>query len=275
MIFFACKESKKTERIVEIQTEENPSSEIIRKDTLFLSFSPNMTENEFKKAKNKENEKRLNNGKFQILLKDEVLDFSVYQKNKAIELHYSKFFSINELKNNYHLKLFNELFSVFSKKYDYHNHSDFNNPIKFENFTKTYLYYNLENREDTLRKSLTEYGFNKTNYAVFSDSLKTIVIGFSTKKNKMMELLNTSKRPIRNGFKNDNESKPIKREKIEYDDIEMFDFSLSIDYFLTKDFDSIKNVMATDYNKFTNSLKSEIEKSERNRKKIKKNKSEL
>lgn len=91
----------------------------------------------------------------------------------------------------------------------------------------------------------------------------------------MMELLNTSTVPIRNGFKNDNDSKPIKREKIEYDDIKMFDFSITIDYFLTKDFDSIKNIIEADYIKFVDSRKLEMQKNEKYMKKININKSEL
>lgn len=112
MIFFACKKSREKENIVEIEPKEIPSAKIIRKDTLFLSLSPNMTKTEFDKAIMNENGKRLTNGKFQISPNYQVLDFSVYQKNKAIELFYSQFFSINELNNNSHQKLFNELFLI-------------------------------------------------------------------------------------------------------------------------------------------------------------------
>lgn len=275
MIFFACQESRKPEKIIEVQPEKNKTN-VIRTDTLFLNLSPNMTEIEFDEAIMTENEKRLINGKFHLSLNYEILDFSVSQNNKSIELYYSKFFSRNELKNNSHQKLFNELISIFNKKYDYHNYADFPNHLNYDNFTKTYLYYNPEKSEDNSNlKRLTEYGFDKTNYAVFNDSLKTIVIGFSTKKNNMMELLNTSRVPIRNGFKNDNESQSIESKKTEYDDIKMFEYNITIDYFLTKDFDSIKNIIEIDYEKFMSSFKTEMEKNEKNMNKIEKNKSEL
>jgi hypothetical protein len=276
MIFFACKENRKKEIIVETEPQKQILTENIRSDSLFLSLSPNMSKNEFNEAKLIENGKRLTNGKFQISLNDQVLDFNVYQNNKAIELYYSHSFSKNELNNNSHQKLFNQLFSIFSKKYDYHNYADFSNYLTYENFTKTHLYYNPEKKEEnTPMRRLTDYGFENTNYAVFNDSLKTVVIGFSTKKNEMMEMLNTSTIPIKNGFKNDNNSQPIKSDKIKYDDIRMFDFNITINYYLTKDFDKIKKSIETEFTNFADSLKLVMQRNKKNMNIIKKNKSEL
>ncbi len=280
-ILFACQNKQKPENKTDYQTikeeikiaEKQPK--IKRTDTLFLNLSPNMTKEEFKEAIDQENGKRLKKNKFSVFIDNQIIEFDIYNYNKSITLGYSQYFSQNDLDNNIHKRLFKNIFSIYDEKYKYHNYADFPLDLNYDSFTKTYYYHNSDNdNKQSQIKDLNQYGFPQTNYAVLNNSYKAIVIGYSIKKNKMLELLNSSPVPIRNGF-DDKSNEPMQIREIKPNEIKKFKFILTINYFHLKDYDSIRNIVTTDYEKAINGFEKQLEENDKKIEKLKNNKSEL
>ncbi len=242
----SCSEAKnKKEHNATIQEEQNLSlGKIDRKDSVYLNLSPNMTNTEFENAIRNQPVSNIKDKNFQILTGLKVLNFEILKNQNAVSLkYYSEGVSKKE-KNSIPIeKYYDDLISIFRKKYERYELGDFTNESSFQYFTKEYL-KNKKN-DSLILQNLIKYDFDKNNYVIFKDSVKTIMIGHSFEHNLFSSLVKKSNGNI----------------------LEIYNHTIEIDYFLTKDFDSLKIDILTDYKKHV----LEVEKDKLLRKEIKEN----
>ncbi|AIZ42366.1 hypothetical protein [Cellulophaga baltica] len=228
IVLVSCSEAKnKKEYNATIQEEQNLSLEKIdRKDSVFLNLSPNMTNAEFENAVQNQTVSNVKDKNFQILIEQKVLNFKILKSQNAISLkYYSEGVSKDEKSTTPIEKYYDELISIFRKKYERYELGDFTNKSSFQYFTKEYL-KNKKN-DSLILQNLIKYDFDKNNYVMFKDSVKTIMIGHSFEHNLFSSLVKKSKR----------------------NNLEIYNHTIEIDYFLTKNFDSLKIDILTNYQK--------------------------
>lgn len=229
LVLASCSETKnkKEGNSSSQEVQKTSLNKIEHKDSVFLNLSPKMTNDEFENALNQQPELNLKDKKFQIIIGEQTLNFRIIKNQNAISLKYYSKNLLRVEKNTVPIKkYYNNLISIFKKKYKPYEIHNFRNKSNFEHFTKEYL--KNKNNDSLLLQNLVKYNFDKVNYSMFRDSVKTIMIGHSFEHNFFSSLVNKSK---------GNNS-------------EIFNHTIQIDYFLTKGFDSIERDILLDYNKY-------------------------
>lgn len=282
--------------LLSCNNKESTKENVNNKQTIpiFLSLSPEMDEIEFKNELVKLNESQeLNNNRFEIKIKNKIIDFSVSKGHNDIALNYNQSNTYYDLDYKSSKEILeklknikNDIIQIYDSKYKQINNTPLplsTFPINGEIFNN---FSNYESVDGVEMKNLSDYGFEKQYYNFFKDSIKTIAIGYNLigevaySTEELKEMANKkserkSSNALKNALKDTQRYAERELNGLDRNSTQKYSLELEIRYFSNSEFNKLSKQIINDSIRFDKAMqdyitrkKKDIEKTENNKNKI-------